>query len=358
MINHEFGQNLTVDSVQGQAYLVNKNNQIVEPLRQGMTITPDDVILTNNNSFVIVSDGVQLFSIDSQCASCLIPISSDKDKSEDLLASAPIAVSFNNDALLDSNSLPIDVEKLQQEILKGKDPTQLFEQTSAGNEQSSSNSGFVVLDYHYAQTLTKAGFDTQGFSSEPEAQSLFIQERNIDIEGAGGQKMTSLLNEHQLSENLNGINTSAHFTLFAGTQTLLANSLQIAPDALSVFLSELEKLTSAGSEVVFDTKTIIDAQGNSSLSLIGSVDDKVALSVILTGTQTGKNIFVTASLNQYLPLDHNDETGSYVNINDQRIEINVPLQAQDSSGELLLSPAVVSLITTDSAARGGKDLML
>lgn len=349
MISHQFDTSLDVASVNGRAYVVTSEDKIVA-LLPSMRIAPNQVILTDENGSVIVNLGAESFFIDSTCSSCLIPLS-DTDLS---LVSVSGDEAINNGLL----TTELDVEQLQQQIFAGVDPTALFEESAAGAALGSSNAGFVVIDYGYAATLANAGFDTSGMFGDGRESAFFAddQNRRIELEAAGGQAVMLSLHENQLSDFASGISTDVTFTIGSGTLPLLANSLHIAPSVLGFLQAELADITSGGDPVVFSMHSGVNHDGSDTFTLIGTANNSPVIELILTATQAGNNLSVVASFSQLAPLDHVNESGSYVNVDNGKMVINLPVQALDVNGYLLQSPVILSLVNTDSAATGGERL--
>lgn len=169
MIGHEFDSGLNVEQVQGQAYVVDNDSRIT-PLQPGMQIAPNQVLLTNENSSLVVSHDGERYFVDSQCASCLVPL----DDNQHGFASSAISATFNPDALDSDSAFDLDVAQLQNLIAQGVDPTEVFEEAAAGENAGSSNAGFIVVNYNYDSTLTEAGFDTLGPLSGDDTTEDFL----------------------------------------------------------------------------------------------------------------------------------------------------------------------------------------
>ncbi|OEE67672.1 hypothetical protein A1OO_18200 [Enterovibrio norvegicus FF-33] len=353
MIGHEFDTKLNIDSVKGQAFLVSNESGIVSAV-PGMQIAPNQVLLTNDNSAVVVSQSEQQFYVDSRCASCLIPISEGNAQ----LATTGIGVRFDADGLDINQGLNLDVADLQRLILEGIDPTELFEEAAAGENLGSSNAGFVVIDYLYASSLTEAGFDTAGplGANNDDVDflggDLFGSSRSpaVDIDAAGGQSITLEVTEGDLDVNPYGVPQTQSFVIEGGTDRLLPGSLQIAPSDLAAFEAELAGVTSNGEPVLFTRQTSVDSDGVGTFTLVGTVNGEVVVTLTLTATQDGNGLSVSASLTQSGPLDHLDSTGNYVTINGDSIAIDLPLQVADTGGDLMQSPATISLVSNDGQA--------
>ncbi|MEZ8142229.1 retention module-containing protein, partial [Enterovibrio sp. FF113] len=333
MIGHEFDTKLNIDSVKGQAFLVSNESGIVSAV-PGMQIAPNQVLLTNDNSAVVVSQSEQQFYVDSRCASCLIPIS----EGDAQLATTGIGVRFNEDGFDVNQGLNLDVADLQRLILEGIDPTELFEEAAAGENLGSSNAGFIVIDYLYASSLTEAGFDTAGplGANNDDVDflggDLFGSSRSpaVDIDAAGGQSIKLEVTEGDLDVNPYGVPQTQSFVIEGGTDRLLPGSLQIAPSDLAAFEAELAGVTSNGEPVLFTRQTSVDSDGVGTFTLVGTVNGEVVVTLTLTATQDGNGLSVSASLTQSGPLDHLDSTGSYVTINGDSIAIDLPLQVADT----------------------------
>ncbi|WP_028024152.1 retention module-containing protein [Enterovibrio calviensis] len=367
MIGHEFDTALNIDSVKGQAFLVSNASGII-PAQPGMLIAPNQVLLTNENSSVVASINGQKYYVDSRCASCLIPLSEDGTQ----LATTPIGVRFNPDALTLDSNLNLDIAQLQQLILDGVDPTDLFEEPAAGEGLSSSNAGFVVVDYLYTSSLTEAGFDTSGPSSSENDEVNFLGGDDdqsaadgagvppliippVDVDAIGGQRLSLEVTEGDLDPNTYGTPQTESFAIAGGSERLLPGSLQIAPSDLAAFEAELANLTSNGEAVSFTRQTSVDSNGVGTFTLVGSVDGEVVVILTITATQDGNGLSVTATLTQSGPLDHLDSTGSYVTVDGDRITINMPLQVADTGGDLMQSPAVVTLVSNDGQVTALKE---
>lgn len=360
MIGHEFDIGFNVDKVQGQAYLVSEDARIVN-LREGMQIAPNQVVLTNVNSSVVVSNNEQRFVFDGKCASCLTPMSD----AEFVLYSAGHGVTFNPDAFKDSDvPFDLDVAQLQQLILDGVDPTEVFEAPAAGEGAGSANAGFIVVDYGYAETLAEAGFDTTGpLDSRDNEQDLLgadgaadvVEDETPtvtppDIDAVGGQRAALSVTEGDWDILPYGTPDTTNFVIEAGTEALIPGSLQIAPSDLAIVDAELAQITANGDAVVFTRQTNVDASGVGTFTLTGTVNGDVVVELVITATQNGNDLNVSATLIQNGPLDHTSGAGTYVNVDGERITINLPLQVADTGGDLMQNPAQLTLESNDGAA--------
>ncbi len=358
MIGHEFDSGLNVEQVQGQAYVVDNDSRIT-PLQPGMQIAPNQVLLTNENSSLVVSHDGERYFVDSQCASCLVPL----DDNQHGFASSAISATFNPDALDSDSAFDLDVAQLQNLIAQGVDPTEVFEEAAAGENAGSSNAGFIVVNYNYDSTLTEAGFDTLGpLSGDDTTEDFLGGERGgssidpdpisptEDVDAAGGQLISLAVEEGDLDTSPYGTPDTQRFAIEAGTDRLLPGSLQIAPDALAALESELAQLTSGGEAIVFTRQTSVDANGVGTFILTGTLNGETLIELEIVATQNGNNLDITATLTQSGPLDHTSGSGTYIEVNGDRIAIDVPLQVADTGGDLMKTPATISLTSDDGAA--------
>ncbi|WP_220720349.1 retention module-containing protein [Agarivorans litoreus] len=137
----------TIVSIQGQAFAVDAQGNI-RSLQPGDNIAPGELIIT--------SQGAQLgfYYSDDQY------VMGDNSATQ-LPEFDPSQTLSQLNAVND-----LDVEALQQAILEGADPTELFEATAAGGTPASEgiaggNGGFVTIDRIGEETIAQAGFDTQ-----------------------------------------------------------------------------------------------------------------------------------------------------------------------------------------------------
>ncbi|WP_284205771.1 hypothetical protein, partial [Psychromonas marina] len=180
---------------------------------------------------------------------------------------------------------------------------------------------------------------------------------------AGDDQGTVTLTEGDLDTAGDGVNIgdsdtsypaikSGAFVIAAGEDRLVPDSVKIDPDLQADLITELQnELTSGGQPLTFS----VDVDGN----LIGLLNGEIAVTVALSGAQQGKDINVTVTIMQNVPLDHNGSSdGGYVTFDGDDLHINVPVQATDTDGDDLDKPANVDIIITDGAdAVFGEDIM-
>ncbi|MGF1875210.1 hypothetical protein L4D77_07770 [Photobacterium frigidiphilum] len=173
------------------------------------------------------------------------------------------------------------------------------------------------------------------------------------INATGGDQGALILNEGDLDVDGNGVggtdttypaSQSGSFVIKAGEDSLVPGSVKIDPSLQSDLITELQnELTSGGETLTF----AVDSNGN----LVGKLPSGVvAVTVSLQGEQQGQDLKVTVTITQNVPLDHNgsDGTGYVTSANDE-IHINVPVQATDTDGDDLDTPANVDIMITDGA---------
>ncbi|PSX33442.1 hcalcium-binding protein [Photobacterium kishitanii] len=179
-------------------------------------------------------------------------------------------------------------------------------------------------------------------------------ELNITIEDGGDSinvdRVTIILTEGDLDPMQGAgdlpypVEQSGQLILRTDDDRILASTAKIDPSQQQTLINELTaELTSGGQPLIFS----IDSDGNLIGKLAGS--DTVAIRVDLTATQTGNNVTIDIKITQNIPLDHHQSQSSsgFVTIDDGKITINVPVQAQDTDGDSLTNPANVYIDIID-----------
>ena len=199
---------------------------------------------------------------------------------------------------------------------------------------------------HLALDVT--AFDKDGDSSNSAQAKVDI----IDGADPTGTGTSVVITEGDLSPTTGYpvIDTTGSFTLNQVTDKLIGSTFTIDETAINTLQTELEGLTSGGTELdivisVNSDTGVVTISG----SLVGSGDN--VFSIILTPTENANgNVDVAISLTQNQPLDHLDMTGSYVNVTDDVLNITLPVQIQDADGDLLVdsngNPAPVEVVVT------------
>ncbi|PKH07185.1 hcalcium-binding protein [Moritella sp. Urea-trap-13] len=171
-----------------------------------------------------------------------------------------------------------------------------------------------------------------------------------DATGGEGHAMTAV--EGDLETPTGGTTypktTSDSFKVTAGEDRLDPTSVNIDSTQRNALIDELElELTSGGEKLDF----VLSVDGS---TLVGTTTGgDVAVTITLSGTQAGDDINVNVEFKQHLPLDHNKLTDSdgFVKVGDNtdEITIRIPVQAKDTDGDDLLTPAEVDITIQDGA---------
>lgn len=178
---------------------------------------------------------------------------------------------------------------------------------------------------------------------------------------AGGQTDSISITEGDLTPSEPGgtnadgypvTGTSGEILVSAGVERLDPTTVQISPDDLQNLINELQTdLTSGGQVIVFVPS--FDETTNT-YTLVGKVGDLPVLTIVITATQIvdSNDVSITVTMIQDKPLDHNhDNSGAnssgFVTVNDSEIHINLPVQVQDTDGDLLDKPVNVDLTIVD-----------
>lgn len=133
-------------------------------------------------------------------------------------------------------------------------------------------------------------------------------------------------------------------TVAAGVDRLDPDTVDIDPIQLATLLAELEaEITAGGLPVtaLWDATT-----GTLTLTAGG----EAVLTAVITAVQNadGEQVDITTTVTQLKPLDHNgtDNTG-LVRQQDDTIAFDLPIQLQDTDGDFLEAPALITTTITD-----------
>ncbi|MDO6686993.1 MULTISPECIES: retention module-containing protein, partial [unclassified Agarivorans] len=138
--------NATIVSIQGQAFAVDAQGNI-RSLQPGDSVVPGEMIITSQGAQLGFYYGEDQYLLGDNSATQLPNVD---------IAEGPLSAA--ND---------LDVDALQQAILEGADPTELFEATAAGGAptaaggEAAGNGGFITIDRIGGETIAQTGFDTQ-----------------------------------------------------------------------------------------------------------------------------------------------------------------------------------------------------
>ncbi|MCQ1058698.1 retention module-containing protein [Photobacterium sp. ZSDE20] len=134
--------------------------------------------------------------------------------------------------------------------------------------------------------------------------------------------------------------------LTPGVDRLDPDTVTIDERVLADFINELEQEISSGGEAL--TFTYDDAT-----DVLSGVrpDGEVAMTLTLTSVQSadGLGITITADLVQLLPLDHltSGNSDGFVSVSGEQIVVTVPIQANDTDGDFLDTPAILTTTIID-----------
>ncbi|GDY28208.1 hypothetical protein AHAT_40980 [Agarivorans sp. Toyoura001] len=138
--------NATIVSIQGQAFAVDAQGTI-RSLQPGDSVVPGEMIITSQGAQLGFYYGEDQYLLGDNSATQLPNVD---------IAEGPLSAA--ND---------LDVDALQQAILEGADPTELFEATAAGGAptaadgEAAGNGGFITIDRIGGETIAQTGFNTQ-----------------------------------------------------------------------------------------------------------------------------------------------------------------------------------------------------
>ncbi|PSU35614.1 retention module-containing protein [Photobacterium lutimaris] len=133
-------------------------------------------------------------------------------------------------------------------------------------------------------------------------------------------------------------------TIAAGVDRLEPDTVDLDPVQLATLLAELEaEITAGGLPVTASWDT-----GTGTLTL--SAGGETVLTAVVTAVQNsdGEQVDITTTVTQLKPLDHNgtDNTG-LVRQQDDSIVFDLPIQVQDTDGDFLETPVLITTTITD-----------
>lgn len=143
--------------------------------------------------------------------------------------------------------------------------------------------------------------------------------------------------------------TNHQFTITAGSDRLLPESLVIENSFLNNLLSELQQEVSAGGSPL--TFTSVNVNGIITLIAKDSQGDSV-FELKISAVNVGKDLQVDVALTQYKPLDQlagGDHNG-FVRQDGDTLSFDLALQAKDSDGDPLQSPVQLGVTIHDNLA--------
>ncbi|MHA6615434.1 retention module-containing protein [Photobacterium damselae] len=164
----------------------------------------------------------------------------------------------------------------------------------------------------------------------------------------GGQSGSISITEGDLtpSEGEQGypVSSSAKIHVESGVDRLDPNTVTIDKGVLATLVSELQReLTSDGQAISF---TYDQETGK----LVGTVNGDTVLTIDIDAVQSsnGHDVDVTVTITQERPLDHSGDKGDGLVTSDgDKINIEVPIQVQDTDGDNLNNDIVVDVSIAD-----------
>ncbi|MGF1726902.1 retention module-containing protein [Photobacterium nomapromontoriensis] len=171
----------------------------------------------------------------------------------------------------------------------------------------------------------------------------------ITIDGnspPGGETGEITITEPDLVPNEYPITAQTNVDITAGIDRLDPNTVSIDQQQLATLIAELNTDVRSGGQPL--TFSYDQATGILSGSLVSGA---IAVTLTVTAAQgaNGQDLVVTVVLEQRLPLDHVSASNSsgLVAVNGEKLVISLPIQANDSDGDFLDAPAVVTVTIND-----------
>lgn len=150
------------------------------------------------------------------------------------------------------------------------------------------------------------------------------------------------------------VSGSSQITIAAGVDRLNPTTITLDPVQIANLLNEFAAEVTAGGNAVVATWTAApnanSGVGTLTLTTTGEGGGEVVLTAVLTATQNsdGQQVDITTVVTQFSPLDHNgtNDTGLVRQLNDT-IVFDLPVQVQDTDGDSLTTPALITTTITD-----------
>ncbi|MBD8513689.1 retention module-containing protein [Photobacterium sp. CAU 1568] len=131
----------------------------------------------------------------------------------------------------------------------------------------------------------------------------------------------------------------------AGADRLVPDSLALDPAQLQAILDDL------GAVLTSDAQTITFLVNPTTGVLEGRLpDNSLALAISFTVAQSGsKDLAVSITVTQHVPLDHlaSAVISPYITTNGETIALTLPLNAEDTDGDSLATPAEITVVIND-----------
>ncbi|WP_146143633.1 retention module-containing protein [Photobacterium phosphoreum] len=206
-------------------------------------------------------------------------------------------------------------------------------------DDKSADDEIIKLDV-YAQ-------DHDGDVSKPGQITINIHDGN---NAAGGENGTITITEGDLTPT-NGqqgypVSGDINIAVTAGVDRLDPATATIDNSKLTALIDELQsELTANGAPISFVYDHISGV-------LTGTANGQIVFTVTVTATQAanGHDADIKVSITQHSPLDHNgSDNGGWVNVDGDKIVIDVPVQVKDTDGDLLTNDVNAQITIEDGA---------
>ncbi|SMY38821.1 Poly(beta-D-mannuronate) C5 epimerase 7 [Photobacterium andalusiense] len=218
-------------------------------------------------------------------------------------------------------------------VVEQKQPIDQVDDTNADNE-------IIKLDV-VAQ-------DYDGDNSKPGQITINIH----DGENAtGGETGSITITEGDLTPEAGQqgypVSGDVDIAVKAGVDRLNPSTATIDNTKLTALIDELQsELTSNGEKISFN-------YDHNTGVLTGAADGNVVVTVAVTATQAanGHDVDIKVSITQHSPLDHNgSNNGGWVNVDGDKIVIDVPVQVNDTDGDPLTNDVNAQITIEDGAS--------
>ncbi|MBC7006450.1 retention module-containing protein, partial [Photobacterium sp. BZF1] len=323
----------SVKVTEGVAFVIKAGGHAT-PIKADYLMSPDDVVVTHQAAeFVLLEDGIPVL-VNHDCPNCII-LSGDGVKVAEL--KQDVAIPYGRDAA--ANFSDDDINAIQNAILAGEDPTQVFEATAAGNEQTgTSNTNATVVEYDNDQMLAEAGFDTANEQQETE-----VEEERLGLTlSKGGESADISLIEGDLSDGQYPVEVIQVINIEAGSLPLDPGSFTFDPTSINVLLDELnQEITSGGESVDFTFDPVTN-------SIVGIQEGLLVLTIDLEVSSSGSNVTVQVTTTLHQPVDHDgDNNSGLVTYDNDLINIAISIQGADAGGNALENPIDIKVGIVD-----------
>ncbi|MGF1793507.1 type I secretion C-terminal target domain-containing protein [Photobacterium profundum] len=212
-------------------------------------------------------------------------------------------------------------EPLDQDNTQGDDIGLTLDVVATDKDGDVSNSGQVII-------TIKDGQDATG---ENVTANLTVVEGDLENPAIGKAYPST---------------GSGSFTVEAVNDNLVSNTMRVEAGVQTDLLAELNGLTSNGAPLTF--MLTVDANGVITITGITQAGSAEILEITLTPTQLANgDVSVAMAIEQSGPLDHTNGSGTYVNVGDDAITVDIPVQMTDSDGDDLEKSVNVNVTITD-----------